>query len=534
MARRIPGKTSGALRTSLVVAHAALLAACADQIATAPRQAAPASSLGGTGVARYVVALQEGTTGADLAAAVGGQLLDEMPAIGAAVIAGASPDALMAAGARGLEPDYEFTLEPTQGEPVPASALPGSVDPANAAGTANAPWFTTGVQWNMKVIRAADTWSGSAAGAGARVCIIDSGIDEAHQELAGKVVASRSFVPQGNSTTEFSPAPLDSNGHGSHVASTVTTNGVVLASVAPAAQLMAAKVFAATGGTSVARVVNAITWCADNGAHAINMSLNGRWIYPTGTPLTTIPEFNAYVTAVQYAHERGVVLVNSGGNQNTQQPNPAQIPLPAGTPGILTVGATGPVTKVIGTLTNGTVVSTPIASPPAWDPMDPAQVWQNADGRAFYSNFGTGITLFAPGGRGAVSLSYVRRIALVPPGNARVTQGIPLDNIYGVCSSVTSQTGQGNVGGAPGAGASCLGQGDRYIAYNGTSMAAPHVVGAAAVLYSELGAQRSPENRARVEACLRASADNIGPSSIFGGGRLNVSRAVEALRAGAC
>jgi hypothetical protein len=56
----------------------------------------------------------------------------------------------------------------------------------------------------------------------------------------------------------------------------------------------------------------------------------------------------------------------------------------------------------------------------------------------------------------------------------------------------------------------------------------------AAVLYSELGTARSTEARARVEACIKSTTDNIGPSSIFGGGRINVRKAVAALRAGSC
>jgi subtilisin family serine protease len=120
------------------------------------------------------------------------------------------------------------------------------------------------------------------AGQGAKVCIVDSGIDKTHQDLAGKVVAEVSFVDvaHGYAGPGPSPAALDSNGHGTHVASTVTSNGIGVAGVAPRAQLMTAKVFAATGGASLAAIFDGVAWCAANGADAINMSLGGQRTRP--------------------------------------------------------------------------------------------------------------------------------------------------------------------------------------------------------------------------------------------------------------
>ena len=117
-----------------------------------------------------------------------------------------------------------------------------------------------------------------------------------------------------------------------------------------------------------------------------------------------------------------------------------------------------------------------------------------------------------------------------------VAQGGPNDQIWSVCSSQTAQTGSAvDVGGVPTAAAgTCSGVTNRYIAYAGTSMAAPHVTGLAAVLYGEIGGAPSAEKRARVENCIKSTTDNIGPSSTYGGGRINVQNAVAALRAGSC
>ena len=60
----------------------------------------------------------------------------------------------------------------------------------------------------------------------------------------------------------------------------------------------------------------------------------------------------------------------------------------------------------------------------------------------------------------------------------------------------------------------------------GTSMAAPHVAGVAALIIGKHGGELSP---AAVERILRASADDLGKSGndpTFGAGRVNARRAV--------
>ena len=125
-----------------------------------------------------------------------------------------------------------------------------------------AQFFAQGWQWDMLQIHA-DQVPVAYQGQGARACIIDTGIDGTHQDLAGKVVANGSFVTPayGYPGPGPSPAPLDSNnGHGTHVSGTVTTNGIGSASVHPAAKLMAAKVFAATGSGSRAAIRVSHSW----------------------------------------------------------------------------------------------------------------------------------------------------------------------------------------------------------------------------------------------------------------------------------
>jgi lantibiotic leader peptide-processing serine protease len=260
-------------------------------------------------------------------------------------------------------------------------------------------------------------------------------------------------------------------------------------------------------------IINGMNWCVDNGAHVINASL-GATRYLGEPAYITSPIL--YGSALAYATSHGAVVVTAAGNSNTQLPNPNQLFVPAQVPGTIIVGATGPLTK------------RPEAPLFPFDPFDANNVWRSADNKAYYSNFGTAVHVFAPGGRGSVPVSEpFRRV------NA-VLQGATNDFIWSVCSGQTGQTGAGNIGGDWGGVGSCLGNSVRYVPYAGTSMAAPHVSGMAALLYAELGGVRNATNRARVETCIRTTTDDIGDPNIYGGGRVNVKKAIDAIRAGQC
>ena len=112
-------------------------------------------------------------------------------------------------------------------------------------------------------------------GAGKTVCIVDTGIESTHADLAGAVIASASenfVVKKGRvDPTDFQ----DDNGHGTHVAGIVAArdNTIGVLGVAPEASLMAMKVLNKRGSGYTSDVAQGIRACADNGADVINMSL---------------------------------------------------------------------------------------------------------------------------------------------------------------------------------------------------------------------------------------------------------------------
>ncbi|WP_331645575.1 S8 family serine peptidase [Piscinibacter sp.] len=112
-----------------------------------------------------------------------------------------------------------------------------------------------------------------ATGAGVGVCVVDTGVDPAHEQLNSKSIA---FFDATSSAT----IAYDDHGHGTHVASIAVgdgdggTNASLYRGVAPAASLHAAKVLAADGTGSDSDVIAGIEWCASqSGVRVISMSL---------------------------------------------------------------------------------------------------------------------------------------------------------------------------------------------------------------------------------------------------------------------
>lgn len=495
---------------SLVVAATLGLTACGDPatLLSPPSSANRNLSSPTTEPGRYLVGF-EGPAAIDASVleASGGRIVDAIPSMNVLVLEGVTnPDALTVAQPKYIEAEFEVNVAPIGADMLPLEQA--DVVPHQA----QTPWFSTNVLWDMKAIRAEDGWARTNGGSGTSACIVDTGVDANHQELSGRVIMRANFVTTPGQTD---PGMVDDpNGHGSHVAGTVAGAGVVVSGVAPYAWVMSARVLNAAGSGSETAIVNGIRWCADNGAHVINASIGGIRYLGTSAFITSPI---TYGNAVKYANDKGAVVVISAGNSNLRLPNPSKITVPAQVPGTIIVGATGPLTK------------STAPAPPAWNAFDPAHVWRRPDNKAYYSNYGLGVHVFAPGGRGSVPFTEVYRIV------NGVGQGGPNDNIWSLCSSQTSQFGfRNSSANVPGAGGSCLGQPDRYIQYAGTSMAAPHVAGLAAVLYGELGGARSDANRLKVENCIKTQTDAIGPSTTYGGGRINVQKAIDALRAGAC
>ncbi|WP_203919136.1 S8 family peptidase [Rugosimonospora africana] len=128
---------------------------------------------------------------------------------------------------------------------------------------------------SVPMIGAPEVWAAGYDGTGVKVAVLDTGIDDTHPDLAGRVVARHNFVPD-------EETGLDLTGHGTHVASTIAGSGAASGGrykgVAPGTSLMDGKVcwnVNGGGACSDSAILEGMQWAASSGAKVVNMSLGG-------------------------------------------------------------------------------------------------------------------------------------------------------------------------------------------------------------------------------------------------------------------
>jgi serine protease AprX len=172
---------------------------------------------------------------------------------------------------------------------------------------------------------AATTKDGALDGSGVGICMIDTGIDPNHEQLAGRVVGFKDWV---NDRLD----PYDDHGHGTHVAGIAAgrptgPGNAAYGGVATGASLISAKVLASNGFGEDADVVSAIEWCAArDDVDVISMSL--------GSPGSDGSDAGSQ--AANAAVSAGKVVVVAAGNDGDA---PGTITSPGVATDAITVGA---------------------------------------------------------------------------------------------------------------------------------------------------------------------------------------------------
>ncbi|MGG0256604.1 S8 family serine peptidase [Bacillus toyonensis] len=116
-------------------------------------------------------------------------------------------------------------------------------------------------------------------GKGVKVAVIDSGIDSTHPDLKKNYLKGYDFI---NNDTN----PEDTDGHGTHVAGIIAANGT-MKGVAPDASILAYRVFSDSEGGDSTTIIKAINQAIEDGADIINLSM-GTELKGTDTPLNQV------------------------------------------------------------------------------------------------------------------------------------------------------------------------------------------------------------------------------------------------------
>ena len=157
-------------------------------------------------------------------------------------------------------------------------------------------------QYGLQRSRFPQAWGSERGddGDGARIAVVDTGIDADHPDLRGRIAAQADFVNDDRDAEDDSVG-----GHGTHVAgiaAAATNNRTGIAGGCPDCELLIAKVLTAEEHGFDSDIAKGIIWAADNGADVINLSFGGP------EPAKVLKK------SIKYAHRKGAVVVAAAGN----------------------------------------------------------------------------------------------------------------------------------------------------------------------------------------------------------------------------
>jgi Subtilase family/Secretion system C-terminal sorting domain len=318
----------------------------------------------------------------------------------------------------------------------------------------------------IAIVDAPGAWDMGFTGEGVLLAIIDTGCNYNHLDIADHMWDGGGPYPNhGYDFYNSDNNPLDDNGHGSHCAGTALGDGTAgsQTGVAPDATLMALKIFSSGGSGVESDCWDALDFCLEHGVDVT--SLSAGWTNAVSNIRATFRDNYNILNAA------GIVSIVASGNEGQwgQIPNqvrtPGTVPPPWLHPDQVEAGTTSGVITAGATEDNDTIAGFSSRGPVTWGSVPG------------YNDFD-----YNPG------------------------QGLLRPDLCAPGVNVKSLQYSGNNG--------------YTSAYSGTSMATPHIAGAAALLFS------TDPNLTPAQICEALELGSVelgaaGKDNTFGSGRLD-------------
>ncbi|THA87095.1 S8 family serine peptidase [Streptomyces sp. A0592] len=333
--------------------------------AAAPQAAAPSSQSATwvAGTRAYLVITAPGDTTAvrNAVTANGGTVFQYYDAIG--VITAHSASASFAATMRGVSGVQQVGATRTSDVPADAynPALPAN--PAQSTTPSGEP-----VRADMTQIKADQAWAVTTGSASVKVGILDTGVDDQHQDLAPNFNAADSASCAYGKPDTRTGAWRDVGTHGTHVAGTVAAakNGKGVIGVAPGVKISSVRIAEPNSSLFFAEnTVCGFMWAGDHGFKVTNNSYyTDPWQFNCPDNADQAAIIEGVKRAQEYAEGKGSLQVAAAGNSNldlankttdTESPNDstpvtrtitnACLDIPTELPGVVTVSAMGTTAK---------------------------------------------------------------------------------------------------------------------------------------------------------------------------------------------
>jgi subtilisin family serine protease len=237
-------------------------------------------------------------------------------------------------------------------------------------------------QWALRDIHAYEAWD-ITTGGDITIAMLDTGVSRSHPDLKGKLLRGHDFYNNDDD-------PSDDEGHGTYtagVAAAQSNNGTGIAGVCWGCKILPVKVLGSRGQGDDATIAAGIRWAVDQGVRIISMSLGGD------------EDTQVMRDAVNYAHDRNVLIVAASGNGQAEGNAPNY---PAAYPTVLAVSATTANDSVTGFSTTGSFVDIAAPGVGLWSTL-----WTRSEGDTY--GVANGTSASCPHVAGAAALALTLR-----------------------------------------------------------------------------------------------------------------------------